>query len=249
MYMLVFVTLMVTVMGAYTQLAALQAGKMSSQQTGAVDAMLAWHTTAVSLAEFFVKQSSIVTGNGCSLTSPGPGGLSTCTKSGGGSSMFVTAGGAPPCSGTQGAPCYTALPTGYATSSYAFYSVAFQNAGQYYVLTYVPPPSAGSDAYGLGLLCLPGTAGSTVCPPSQQLPITFDSLYKQMGKNLRLSSVYYGTVTSANTLTTPTVSFDKGAAGIVPQSLSFTVPGTGTVPLNSLGIITQITPCPTTFCG
>ncbi len=244
MYMMVIVTLMVAVIGAYAQIYTKQAANAFARQSGMADSMLAWHSTAAGLASSLVKATDI-TAAGCSLTPPLAGGglpsFPTCTNLAGSIYVGMPTGANLLCSGTQLAPCLTFLPTGY-TAAYAFYSVAFQPvAGDYYVLTYLPPPPANGDNYNLGLLCLPGNATGALAScvsPHTQFPITYGTLYKQLTKSLLVSPLYYGTITTSGKLTTPTQSM-----GGTPAFLQYDVPSSVNVPVGSIGFIAKISPC------
>ena len=163
MYMLVFVTLMVALIGAYTQIYMKQAAFGIAQQAGVSSAMLVWHSTAVDLAKKFVTQASYGPATQCTLTAfPAaptgvPTGLNLCGASGGGSAYVgMPVGALRVCSSNTALdippgtpPCVTSLPNGYSTNPYTFYSIVFQVAGPpvaNYVLTFIPPPPAISDA-------------------------------------------------------------------------------------------------------
>lgn len=242
---------------------------MYARQSGVVNAMLDWHATAAGLVSFMVTPSAI-TAAGCSLTNittgTGVPAFPACTYNGttnvyAAQKNYTSGANTPPnCSGSQTAPCFTPLPTGYTFTSptsplYSFYSVAFTASGLDYVLTYVPPPTSSSDSYGIGFLCLPGytsTFPASCSLPHTQFSLPFNTFYKQLTRNLRVTPMYYGTV--ANTaalcgtgvpfcLVTPTVVTDFGTKGLV-----YPVPSSG-VPVNSIGIITQITPCSSSLCN
>ncbi|MFA4995445.1 MAG: hypothetical protein WC521_09125 [Bdellovibrionales bacterium] len=249
--MVVFVTLMVALIGAYTQIYTKQAAIGYAQQSGVASAMIAWHSTAVALATKYLKSSSY-TAAGCSLTSlPSSPTVrvpstvpSFCMGSNGVADSRVSSTNyivpAPTlCSGSAGAPCFTLLPTGYLATPYTFYSIAFRSASKNYVLTYVPLPS---DSYNAGLLCLPGNVGAGACAGTHaQVSTTFKALYKEMGNNSLLSPMSYGKVMSAGVLTTPNIRalFDSTSAGI----MTYTVPGITIVPVESIGIISEIQAC------
>jgi len=249
--MVVFVTLMVALIGVYSQIYTKQSAKGVEQQSGVASAMIAWHSTAVDLASKFVKASSFST-TGCTLTSfvsspstPVPASLPLCT--GNKNPTYVGMTTTPICTGSVGPPCVTKLPEGYLSSPYTFYSIAFNTSGgKSYVLTYVPPPPTGS--YGLGLLCLPGKLTGTACPAGHsQFSFTFNSLYKQITKSPLLSPMTYGTVTSAGVLSTRTM--NSLYESTTPQSLQYEVPNDiSIVPEGTIGIITEITRCSSTSC-
>jgi hypothetical protein len=77
MYMVVFVALMVSIIGAFGQIYTKQAASGGGAQpaSGVADAMTTWHTNAVWLATKVAMQSKIpaMTGTGCSLLDPGVG--------------------------------------------------------------------------------------------------------------------------------------------------------------------------------
>ncbi len=270
MYMLVFVTLMVALIGGYTQLYMKQASMGYSQQSGVADAMLVWHATAVDLATKFVRASSFAAlPSYCTLTTypPPPAAASFvppttpvpgfCPGTGGPAYVAVSKPATIAtllCSGTQGAPCYTQLPTGYQSNPYTFYSLAYQTGGRNYVLTFVPPPPVASDAYNTGALCLPGRLTNLLCAPAPPAPVpahmqvstTLRGLYKEMGDNSLLSPMNYGTVTAAGALTTPSMKNLYDAPN--PGAITYTVPAQAVVPVGSIGIISQIAPCPATTC-
>jgi hypothetical protein len=257
MYMVVFVTLMVALIGAYAQIYTKQAASGFAQQSGIVNSLVTWHATAMSLAQFYVQPTATnySATTGCSLTNGVP---PTCTGSGGGPAYIsqnnYTAVNL--CSGAQGPACFTVLPPGY-SSAYTFYSIAFQSVADNadYVLTFIPPPPATSDNYNVGLLCLPGVVnGATKCLGSNvQLSATFNSILAQMKKTSSLSPMIWGTIANgaancgpsgfASCLVTPTASVPYAFPTSAPL-LFFAVP-TNVAPAGSIGLIGQVAPCST----
>ena len=260
MYLLVFVTLVVALIGTYAQIYTKQAARAFTQQTGVAETMMSWHTTAVNLAVNLVKASDMTLA-GCSLTNlTGLGNPPPQTPCHYNDALLLpvyvgtnytssTYTGANECDGLHNTPCWSNLPAGFQAGSYQFYSVAFQGGTpvQNYVLTYVPPTASSGEIYpGLGLLCLPGIASGagTTCPSThKQFALTFNEFFKQLRQTTTISPMFYGTVTASSTLTTP--SFSLG--GNTPASLSYAVPST--VPIGSVGVITQIATCPVASCG
>lgn len=75
MYLLVFVTLMIAIIGTYSQVMGLQAARFSSSQSATASAMMQWHAAAVSMAASIVYTSGAYPGVaggpgdlGCALT-------------------------------------------------------------------------------------------------------------------------------------------------------------------------------------
>jgi len=264
MYMIAFVTLLVALIGMFTQVYTKQAMSGLAQQTRVVDEMRAWHATAMGLASSLIKNGSL-TSAGCGLYNPniyktttlGVPPLAGCSLptgvTGDTNTVYVwttNPTSASLCAGDVAPPCYTPLPAGYSTT-YTFYSIAYASGGTNYVITYAPPPTTSSDNYGLGLLCLPGNStgapGWTCASPHASLPFMFEDLYKQMGKNPLLSRMYYGSVTTSALLcgstatpclTTPTVpSISGGAAAPIVYPVPVSVPP------GSIGIISEASPC------
>lgn len=275
MYMLVFVTLMVALIGAYTQIYMKQAAFGIAQQSGVSSAMVVWHATAVDLASKYVKLASYTLPlQGCTLTAfpapnPVPAGLVLCGGNGGSTYVGMPVGALRVCSSDVPAgapPCVTSLPNGYSTDPYTFYSIVFQVAGPpvaNYVLTFIPPPPAISDAYNAGSLCLPGRLTNAVCDTGvaatrhAHVSTTFSVLYKEMAKNPLLSPMNFGTVadTAAECGAPPTVSClvtppVTNPASVPPfQPLVYRLPNLPTaIPRGSIGIITQIQACAAATC-
>jgi len=93
MYLLVFTTLMIGIIGLYTQVLGLQTARLASNQKAIGSTMLQWHTAAVSMAVSILKTNTIYPalvalpatyatgGPGCSLTfslPPGVAGIAQC---------------------------------------------------------------------------------------------------------------------------------------------------------------------------
>ena len=58
MYLVVFATLAIAILGTYTQVLAVEVARIAANQTSTASAMLAWHTAAVSMASSIVKTNS-----------------------------------------------------------------------------------------------------------------------------------------------------------------------------------------------
>ena len=145
------------------------------------------------------------------------------------------------CSGRVGAPCFPTLSEGY-DMTYTFHSFGFKSVSEdYFVFTFVPPPTRGSDAFGSGLLCLPGNVNPRAvgCPlENKQLSLPFSALYKQMRESPNLSPLSYGLVLTQGVLKTSSI--DGLFGSTAPQAITYSVPMI--VPTGSVGIITKIKP-------
>jgi len=245
--MVVFVTLMVALIGTFSQIYTKQATSGFERQTGLADAMVEWHSTAVGLVSNFIRPSGIPTwpSTACSLTSFGggasPAGTSYCTSPSGPAYVGkALSGGEHECHATSGGepPCVVPLPTFYETDPYTFYSLAYRVSGVLYVLTYVPPPATNSDDYNVGLLCLPGGLSGACSGTNSQFSSTFKTLYNQIKKSPFLTPMSYGTVTTSGTLETPVFKRNEEYT-----TISYTVPISTIVPVGSIGIISQVQPC------
>src|SRR5689334_3634565 len=124
MYMFVLVTLIVALIGIYTQVFNMQTAHMSAQETGIGQALLDLHATATGLAQNAVASASVtaVTVGGCSLTEGFNlaiiGAPPQCTSSTLGNVYVSPTLGTEPvamntCSGSQNPPCRTTLPHSY----------------------------------------------------------------------------------------------------------------------------------------
>src|ERR1700722_14854912 len=84
MYLVVFATLVVAILGTYTQVLAIEVARIAAAQTSVAQAMISWHTAAVSMAASIINTnnptnaSQYPTGfpNGCSLSYHTAGGAS-----------------------------------------------------------------------------------------------------------------------------------------------------------------------------
>ncbi len=252
MYMMTFVTLMVALVGLYAQVYVKIAAKTFAQQSGVVDTIRQWHDTAVRLASMDVDKASILAAPAfCflkeSISGTGVPAAGACTT--GGENVYVRA--ATDCTGLS-----ACLPPGY-ERKYTYYSAVFSvtegSTTRYYVLTYVPPPPASTDAYRVGVLCLPGFGvGATVTSkcdsaPQHQVHTTFEAFYSELKKNKIIPLESYGIVAQPEDCASKraclkTQSFTDPVAGL-SGPLEYEVPdATEGVPVGSIGIITGITP-------
>ena len=127
MFLVVFVTLAISIIGLFAQVLSLQAAKMNNAQVGLMQTMVMWHQSATTLAAnnqaTIANPSFTVTSGGCSMT--GTSTQSSCGFSSVASSPY--------------------FPVGYQSPAYSFNSTAFNSGGQNYVVTYVPKPVGTND--------------------------------------------------------------------------------------------------------
>ncbi|MGB9151905.1 MAG: hypothetical protein WCD70_02335 [Alphaproteobacteria bacterium] len=196
MFLIVFVTLMISVIGLYAQVLSLQAAKVYNSQVGLMQMMVAWHGGATNLAR--ANAAAIPTG-GCNLT----------------------AAVSPPCGFGALAAGSPYLPSGYSAQNFSFYSIAYQNGGANYVITFV------HDTDTSGNLVLPRTGGTSV-------GYTMNSLMRQFAHSAP-AILTYGSVTSAQTLTIQTPGA-KTSTGLPMNTMVYTNIPT-VIPVGSLAII------------
>ncbi len=125
MYLYVFVFIILSIMGIYTELFSLRMARIAEQQTGAAELVFTWHGAVTKLARV---RSINTSADGCSLTN----------------------GGNPPCSTMLTGAVIDGiayLPNGYDFLNYQFTSRLFQTAGYRYVITYIPPNSPAILGY------------------------------------------------------------------------------------------------------
>ncbi|MFA6280850.1 MAG: hypothetical protein WC612_08740 [Bdellovibrionales bacterium] len=116
MYLFVYVFLLMSVMGLYTQLFVLSTSRMAENQKGVAEIMLVWHGAAYKKAK-------------SATTSP----LTDC--------YLYNGGWGAACGNVIDS---TVLPSGYqlANPSFLFRSYVYTSGSTRYVVTYVPPPPA-----------------------------------------------------------------------------------------------------------
>jgi hypothetical protein len=192
MYLLVFVTLVISLIGIYAQVISVQAARLASNQTAVIQQMLRWHSTAISQTRY-AAISPIPGVAGCDLTTGGLAGIPCDSPARGQVWISETV---PPawtafeCAGTLAPPCWTALPPGYQADPYTFYSIFYQpTTAQNYVITFIPPPVTNANNPPPGFISLPesGAAGA------QQVGATMGDIVEQV-RNVSLPAVSYGTI-------------------------------------------------------
>jgi hypothetical protein len=134
MFLVVFVTLCISIIGLFAQVVSLQAAQMSAGQTILAQSIESWHSSAVRTAlaspptNYAAKQPLM----GCSMA-----------QVTGSYDQHFNA-----CSG--GGSLYGYLPTGYNVGSFTFTSVFFTGASTKYVTTLAWPDSSGNLHFASG---------------------------------------------------------------------------------------------------
>lgn len=238
MYLLVSVTLIVAVIGIYSQALSVQTARFYSHQTNLADTMLTWNATAVALATY---AGITPAATGCDLTANGILAspcqyntanvmIDTVNSNSNPPTTCVRA----PVTGLITPPCWTGLPTGYKKGIYQFYSIFYITANaQKYVLTFVPPPTISAANPAPGNIMLPSSAAANAI----QIGLTMSDFLVQM-KNNGVLPLFYGITTQVggvDELVTPSIS--NGGPG-PPGALTYTLPAG--VPVNSIAIISPL---------
>lgn len=242
MYLLAFATLLIGIIGIYTQVVAVQTARMAGHQQGIAPAMLTWHAAAVSMAQSIVQTNPSYS-TPCSLTNAltTPARCLSPLKGWGGTAIetygtVTNASNVPnliynvgvghnicvnlpsTCTAVSGSDC-TACSANYDTSDYQFYSILYQTNNQNYVITYIPPPviSAANPAPGY----------ITAIPSGIQLSMTTGDVMRQL-KNTNFVNYAYGYITS-NGATTVVNADGNCTSGAV---CTYTLPAS----FNSMGL-------------
>ena len=176
MFLIAFVTVVISIIGLYAQIISLQTARIYNSQVGLMQTMSVWHSAAVTFARAKANLGVIPTNaftpitSFCNMTSPAlasPCGFGTLSV--------------PPNSTTY-------LPQGYAIGTFTFYSLAYQIAGVNYVVTFVPDP--GGNNY----LMLPEVTTGTA------VGYTMAGLSRQFARAAN-PNIMYGVVNASGTLT------------------------------------------------
>ena len=138
MYLFTFVMLMLSLLGIYTQVVAIQSAKIFANQTALAQIMATWHTAAVGLA----KGDSVIgaSSTACSISVVNTGGMAAC-KNASGKPVFLP-------STFNGTAPTSPLSPGYNSTQYQWYSAVYQTAaygGKRLVVTFVLPGAASSS--------------------------------------------------------------------------------------------------------
>jgi len=134
MYLLVFVFLMMSIIGLYTELYALQISHMFAKQKGVAEVMQKWHGGAY----LFARTTAAVRND------PAAGTIDGCLLTDTTGIPALSAPGS--CAATLANNNVNFLPAGY-QNRYKWYSIVYAPGGafgsQRYIITYAPPSTAG----------------------------------------------------------------------------------------------------------
>jgi hypothetical protein len=233
MYLLVFITLVISLIGLYTQTFALQTARMMSHQTGFANAMLAWQAAAVSMGASIAKTQPLYT-SACSLTyltlpkpnpfypdgCPTPINLttgfevntvpSTATAGTINNPTTLTTGSLNSIYNTKTDKNEQVhLPKDYDPKTYQFYSILYQvPPNQNYVVTFATQPTAGPSS------------GFITLPSGFQLGISLSDLYQQM-QNTGAPNFTYGVIKGDKLTATQTFVYPLPAGAVPDNAVGF----------------------------
>ena len=235
MYLLVFVTLIIGMVGIYAQVLSLQAARIAASQTGLAKAMMVWHGGAVSMASAIINTSPAIFTHGsspCSLTYTVPSGvgISKCTKPSGSGDPFGVVMDNSNSLYHISATEYVHIPTGFTTQ---FYSILYEDTSvsQYYVVTFLAKPTISATNPAPGFLALP--------PNNRLISFTNDDLLHQLSLS-GLPSYSYGAAKSTGG-TSVLVSPGFGRGGTA-NSFQYNLPLLGGSGILSTGTVGMVSP-------
>lgn len=227
MYLFVFVMLLSSILGLYTQVFMLQTSRMMSRQTAIADIMLTWHGAVYSLSKDRIADGTssysltTVDETGCLITRNPQNALANSPSVCLGTDARITY--------NSGTSSYT--PTGYLPTDYdndgfyRWYSIIYAPGGvgtQRYVITFaVPSVAANSNS----LISQP-TAGLTISELWQQI------------KNSRAPKTNYGYVNGSSKFVTPDAPLNSGS--VRQYDVPKTSAGAAIVTEGSVGFITPL---------
>lgn len=194
MYLLVFVTLVIGLIGIYGQILTAQTARVAASQTGFAQTMMDWHSAAVSMGGSVIKGASAPTDIiGCALTafSPPSASVSPCQNtvcSGLGIVTDMTGSARYKIALDRTGPCAedVHLSSSYKAEYYQFYSVLYAAAsGARYVITWVAPPATSVTNPAPGYIAL---------PTKYQTSLTMADLSQQFRNIAKASPYTYGFV-------------------------------------------------------
>ena len=194
MFLIVFVTLVISIVGLYAQVLSLQSAKAYNSEAGLMQTMATWHGSAVALARAAVAANpAAITPTPCSITS-GAGMVGPCSF------------------GTLTSPVANQayLPPGYNTTNFSFYTIAYQTGvpAVDYVVTFA------HDADPLsGDLYLPTISSGNM------VGYTMNDLMRQFAN----SALPYATYGSVNTVGGSPILAVTTPGGLTP-TISYTLP-------------------------
>jgi hypothetical protein len=214
MFLVVFVTLVISIISLYAQVLGLEAKKIAHSQHGMMQTMLTWHNAAVALVHPYLVSgaTTVITNLPCQVS-----------KS---ASVTINFTPVPTCLITGATKLYLAstniLPSGYNTTSFTFYSLVAASTtspSQDYVVTFVHDTD---DHTTTGNLMLPDNSGYSI-------GYSFQSLSQQFA-NAAPPNTSFGFVTQSGYLTVNNV----GSAGAGTQLL-YSIPSA--IPVGAFAVI------------
>ena len=225
MFLITFVTLIISIIGLYAQVLSLQASKIYKAQNGLMQTMVDWHNSALTLAKNYtpstvpciIPSDYMQTMQATLSNQPYPITTSTCANVAPPvTTLVLTPTGATP-----------TLPPGYMTKYFSFYSIVFQSGSIKYLLTYAYYTDAANAPSGNLYLPANGTAGASV-------GYSLNSLEQQFARAATVGTLY-GKVTGSGIL-----SVLPQTIGVTGPMIEYTIPDFHVIPIGSLGIISPL---------
>jgi hypothetical protein len=217
MYLLTFALLVISVLGIYTQVYALETARLFASETTIGQTFVNWHEAAASVAEGVIEPLTVGGIGGCRLLATKAYWANAPTQCTTGTHLTLNA-STPTDIATGsyafGGNTYPLGAPGYSYSPYQWNSIAFEWSGSYLVATFV------SAAPGADISTATGTT----------LNLTEGDLYRQL-QNMGIPVYDYGYVT--NPAGGP-ATLNAGPSGTNP-STQYTVPTS--IPNGALAII------------
>lgn len=237
MYLLVFITLIIGLVGIYAQVVSLEAARIASNMTGLAKNMIIWHSAAISMGASIVDTGSFTSASSpCSLTYTLPTAVSVvqCPAPLGSGS---TTGTVTDASGNRnqivnrfsGTPETVHLPSDFDATKTQFYSILYydSSSSQSFVVTFVLKPTLSATNPAPGYLALP--------PSKNLISYTTGDLLHQLSLS-GLPKYSYGTVkTTGVTSVLESPSFQRGLV-----TFEYNMPGNGSSPLLTSGVVGMV---------
>jgi hypothetical protein len=218
MFLIVFITLMVSVIGLYAQILSLQTAKIDAAQSAMAQTMITWHAAAVDYVHANITTFTALAPAlplACQLTS---------------TSLLYTMSACVP-GYTLATVTPAVLPSVYNAAFFPFLTAVFNSNSTIYVVTYITAPSAASGGVA-GNLQLPADPNlSLSATPSVTVGYTINDVMRQFA-NISANYLAYGTVTTAGTLT-----IGGRSNGAVAAGITFPVPPASIMPVGAVAII------------
>ncbi len=235
MFLVVFVTVVISIIGVLAQVLSLQSARMNNSQIGLMQTLVAWHHSATNAAFQFTAAGPAMALQYATAPHVGPANATDNVKGCMMDSTPYSTKVAAPANLARPVSCVNpiasalfqltpgttlpngtlALPPGYQINPYSFHSIFFKRTGLDWVVTYIPVPAVATN-----YLSLPDAAAG-----NPQIGYTIGDLQRQFARVANYS-LSYGFVKPAGNLHVQ----PKGGTAI-----DYPIPAT--VPLNSFAII------------